>query len=381
MFLGRPGVISLIGLHLKKVTTMKQLFPLVLIASLIGNSLQAQPGPIYPSDLMYAVRVCSDTSFIGLDSTDFGQVEDLNSGNRGCMSSGEVQPTWTTFHIAVEGQVGFTIAPVPGAFIDIDFAVWGPFDTIPQLLETVPVRCSYAAPGPGAYITGLNSTSSDESEGAGGDGWVQDLDVLPGEYYVLLMRNYSFLMDSFQLSWQFEGGAALECLAAPVTDLTASSSLIHVGDTVSFTDLSTNSPYAWWWQFDGGIPASSTVQNPEGVTYAEPGCYDVTLTAYNSAGENSTTHVCEVQVESSTGLDALGAEHFKVIRNSGGLVIHSASSTPYDLRLLDAAGRTVEQLRTQGVHTLSVYGMPRGSYILVLEDGSVRKVHRVAIVD
>jgi PKD repeat protein len=55
---------------------------------------------------------------------------------------------------------------------------------------------------------------------------------------------------------------------------------------VDFTDASTNGPTAWSWDF--GDPASgandtSSLQNPS-HTYADPGTYDVTLTASNNAG-------------------------------------------------------------------------------------------------
>jgi PKD repeat protein len=45
-------------------------------------------------------------------------------------------------------------------------------------------------------------------------------------------------------------------------------------------------PTSWFWQFPGGTPATSTVQNPT-VTYATPGVYDVTLTV--SDGTSQTT--------------------------------------------------------------------------------------------
>jgi PKD repeat protein len=45
-------------------------------------------------------------------------------------------------------------------------------------------------------------------------------------------------------------------------------------------------PTSWFWQFPGGTPATSTVQNPT-VTYTIPGVYDVTLTV--SDGLSQTT--------------------------------------------------------------------------------------------
>lgn len=72
----------------------------------------------------------------------------------------------------------------------------------------------------------------------------------------------------------------------PVADFTANSTQICVGQTVSFTDISTNIPAGWTWTFEGGTPSSSTVQNPT-VTYNTPGVYDVTLVAANYNGTNT----------------------------------------------------------------------------------------------
>ncbi len=72
----------------------------------------------------------------------------------------------------------------------------------------------------------------------------------------------------------------------PVAGFTATSTEICVGQTISFTDVSTNIPAGWTWTFEGGTPSSSTVQNPT-VTYNTPGVYDVTLVAANYNGTNT----------------------------------------------------------------------------------------------
>lgn len=69
----------------------------------------------------------------------------------------------------------------------------------------------------------------------------------------------------------------------PVADFTANPTTVSAGGSVAFTDISTNSPTSWSWTFTGGVPATSTAQNPT-VTYASAGTYAVTLTATNSCG-------------------------------------------------------------------------------------------------
>jgi PKD repeat protein len=56
--------------------------------------------------------------------------------------------------------------------------------------------------------------------------------------------------------------------------------------TVTFTDLSTNTPTSWVWDFGDSDNTNATMQNPV-HTYAAAGTYTVNLTATNSAGSDS----------------------------------------------------------------------------------------------
>ena len=69
----------------------------------------------------------------------------------------------------------------------------------------------------------------------------------------------------------------------PVAAFTANQITITVGQSVQFTDQSTNSPTSWSWNFgDGG---TSTAKSPN-HTYTASGIYTVRLTATNSAGSD-----------------------------------------------------------------------------------------------
>lgn len=74
----------------------------------------------------------------------------------------------------------------------------------------------------------------------------------------------------------------------PVTDFTASATSVCVGQSVTFTDTSTNIPSAWIWTLPGATPNNSTNQNPI-VVYNTPGTYTVTLQAANFNGINTKT--------------------------------------------------------------------------------------------
>ena len=87
--------------------------------------------------------------------------------------------------------------------------------------------------------------------------------------------------------------------AAPVANFSVSSLTVNTGGTLSFTDLSTNSPTAWSWSFPGGTPSTSTAQNPT-VSYNTPGTYSVTLTVANAAGSNFITATNYITVSNSS---------------------------------------------------------------------------------
>lgn len=76
--------------------------------------------------------------------------------------------------------------------------------------------------------------------------------------------------------------------AQPVANFSAIPTTGCAGFTVNFSDLSTNTPTSWSWQFTGGTPSSSTQKNPT-VTYNTAGTYSVSLTATNVSGSNTKT--------------------------------------------------------------------------------------------
>lgn len=82
---------------------------------------------------------------------------------------------------------------------------------------------------------------------------------------------------------------------APVADFSGTPTTLCVGNSVSFSDLSTNTPTSWSWTFTGGTPSSSTAQNPT-ITYNTPGTYQVQLTATNTGGSDAETKVGYITV-------------------------------------------------------------------------------------
>ena len=77
---------------------------------------------------------------------------------------------------------------------------------------------------------------------------------------------------------------------APVASFTIQDNTICRTVQNDYTSTSTQSPTSYSWSFEGGSPATSTQQNPQNISYAAAGTYDITLTVTNSFG--SDTYVC-----------------------------------------------------------------------------------------
>ena len=89
----------------------------------------------------------------------------------------------------------------------------------------------------------------------------------------------------------------------PVADFSADVTIINEGETVTFTDLSTNNPTNWLWTFEGGEPATSIAAAPT-VTYNTPGTYNVSLVASNVAGTSAVAEKLDyILVEEVLGTD------------------------------------------------------------------------------
>ena len=86
-----------------------------------------------------------------------------------------------------------------------------------------------------------------------------------------------------------------------------------------FFDQSTNYPTAWQWIFDGGSPALSSLQNPTGICYNEPGEYKVILITTNASGNDTLTL--------NNYITVYGTPQFPIITQAGYTLTSSASSS------------------------------------------------------
>lgn len=152
-----------------------------------------------------ATGVCSNSSFSG--NSNGAGIQELDITNSGCLFI-EHQSSWYLFQAQTTGTLTFNISPQNGTD-DYDFAIWGPGAACPP--TTAPIRCSYAA---GGGDTGLLDGSGDNTEDAFGDRWVEDMTIIAGQTYVMIIDNWSSTTSPFDLTWG--GTASLDCTVLPV---------------------------------------------------------------------------------------------------------------------------------------------------------------------
>ena len=97
-----------------------------------------------------------------------------------------------------------------------------------------------------------------------------------------------FYFDDFKIFFNEQGPAV-----APTANFTVSSATICEGESVGFTDFSTDVPTTWSWNF--GDNTTSSAQNPTHV-FNTPGVYSVSLVVSNAAGNDTYTMTNAVTV-------------------------------------------------------------------------------------
>jgi len=105
----------------------------------------------------------------------------------------------------------------------------------------------------------------------------------PGTYTVQLFASNSTGSDTMIKTNYIQVDACLP----PIADFSASSVVICEDNCIDFTDATINNPTSWLWIFQGGSPATSTLQNPSNVCYSDSGQFNVTLIVSNIYGSDT----------------------------------------------------------------------------------------------
>ncbi|MFN3529881.1 MAG: M43 family zinc metalloprotease [Bacteroidia bacterium] len=118
-------------------------------------------------------------------------------------------------------------------------------------------------------------------------------------------RMVTVLMNSPRRASLVTANSCLAAIIRPQANFAQSADTICSGASVSFTDLSANSPVQWLWQFPGGVPATDTTANPTNIRYDSVGVYSITLVATNQAGSDTISRQLVVSGNGHLSLDSM----------------------------------------------------------------------------
>jgi hypothetical protein len=134
--------------------------------------------------------------------------------------------------------------------------------------------------------------------------------------------------------WKYEIDLSCPLLSqAPVSSFLSSDTFLCEKFCIDFFDQSTNDPFSWFWEFPGGIPATSTDQNPTNICYDNPGQYDVTLITTNADGTDTLTLINFVSVFATPPIPV-------ITQNGNTLTSTIAAFYQWQFNSIDIAGAT-----------------------------------------
>ena len=114
--------------------------------------------------------------------------------------------------------------------------------------------------------------------------------------------------------------------AAPVASFSSPGATVCAGQSITYTNTSTNSPTSYSWSFPGGTPATSTAANPT-VTYNTAGTYNVSLTATNSGGSHTSTQPNYVTVNPTPATPTIAAGGATTFCQGGSVTLTSSAAS------------------------------------------------------
>jgi PKD repeat protein len=159
------------------------------------------------------------------------------------------------------------------------------------------------------------------------------------------------------------------------------------GDIVEFYDMSVGGAISWEWTFEGGMPGSSSYQNPQ-VMYSSAGTYDVTLTVSDGVDSHSVTFEDYITVNICTDIEEKNIEKISIYPNPNigifTVEFGNVLSDNVTIKVLNTLGKTVYSETGVSVNsglkrTIDLSTEYKGMYFLVIENYQGSTVNRIII--
>ncbi len=162
----------------------------------------------------------------------------------------------------------------------------------------------------------------------------------------------------------------------PIADFVADNVDVLEGDTVTFTDSSTNNPTSWAWTFEGGTPPTSTDAAPT-VVYNSEGSYDVSLITSNVAGTSDEVAKPDYITVGVLNVDEALQNSLKVYPNpTSGILniqIGDTNGEAVSIEVYDLLGRSllkkdnVELIGSQNATQLNLTSISQANQTMIIK--------------
>ena len=184
---------------------------------------------------------------------------------------------------------------------------------------------------------------------------------------------FAFLIDDIEI-------LTSQTSSIPVANFTANPTSGCAPLSVSFTDLSSNSPTSWSWNFVGALPSSSFSPNPT-VIYNTPGIYSVTLTASNASGSNTKTMTNYITVNDCTPVEVNLVSKISVYPNpTDGIVYINIPENKAIVRISDILGKVVKVVNlNSNQSSIDLSSLKSGMYFIEIQLSETKYTSKLTI--
>ena len=152
-----------------------------------------------------------------------------------------------------------------------------------------------------------------------------------------------------------------------IAQFTSDAVVIPPNFSVNFKDLSLGNVTQWAWSFAGGVPSTSNVESPQGITYTKTGNYDVQLISANSFQRDTLLLKGYIQVKAQV--------YPNPTRGLAELFISKDNLPQFDVIINNAAGMRISKFTVTNSNKVSLdFSNERSGlyFITVLTTGSTQ---------
>jgi len=149
--------------------------------------------------------------------------------------------------------------------------------------------------------------------------------------------------------------------------------VIPPGYSVNFTDLSLGNPNQWSWNFVGGEPSTSNVENPKGISYNKTGNYDVQLITANNFQRQTLLLKGYIQVKSQV--------YPNPTRGAAELFVSKDILPQFDVRISNVQGMQISNFTVKNTNKVSLdfSNQPRGVYFITVFTTGNTQTYKIVV--